>query len=695
MPETQSGGWKLDDAEVNTDRYADVSPDSPKGAKHDGGWGAGARDVSTEEFLEARNRTTRPEHHSQSSPEELQGHTLRVGHDGTVGYAVSPEGDIQNVFNNGGPRNAAASAIMEGVDGGARTLDCYDSPGGYSLPGYYAQFGFEETGRVKFDPQYAHGDLSKPPLSLKPDVVLMAWRGYPASKEAIITRTGAGVPAWRSHDRSQRYFATFEEAANARREGVSGRERAGRDRGRAGRGVEPSRDAGARQNLTAHRAGRHGAKHSAAPAIDVRGWTDAELLAFDRHYSKDTTDTSHEDPPAPGRNEKKKADTLFIAGALFLLMQKYQSKLQRAFDRATERLARLAEEGGEEAEAAGRAALSQLEVSWLGLAPAFLSSAYSVGADFAASFLGGSQLAAEEAAAAVAALVKTNAAFVSDSFVPAVRAKYIEVLASDSLTAAEAFDAVDALADSMGARVGMYSVQLWGAGHKGFADEMAAGEQLLEWVVTSGRPCSDCPELERGSPYGPDNPLPTFPGAGDTECLTNCLCLLRVWGVEAKGATVQGGGGAEAALSLRRAVVSLERVHEAALASQARAHSEVLTAGRAQHQAELEQQEGHFEAMMAQSAKGYEDMLAAADRRHTERTEHTKAAHEAELMEARAHSGEVLAELQGSRTEIVAAIKAIAPPTIEVAVRGPKRTVTKMKRNAAGVTDEAVAEHTY
>jgi len=267
--------------------------------------------------------------------------------------------------------------------------------------------------------------------------------------------------------------------------------------------------------------------------VDFGGWNVSALSAAVSTLGRKAEDgTSHDEPPKPGSGEKKRADTLFIAGALFLQMQEYQRKLQRAFEKAVTGLAGVAEAGGSKAQA--DAVLLQMEKTWLTLAPTYINRAYNTGSDFAAGFLGGTQLTDEEAAKALAKLVNLNKGFVQDSFVPAVRLRYIELTAAPDMTVADAVTAVDGIADSFGARVGMYATRLWGAGHQGFADQMAAGEKLLEWVVTSGNPCNDCPDLEAGSPYGPDNPLPTFPGAGDTACRTNCLCLLREYGVPGK-----------------------------------------------------------------------------------------------------------------------------------------------------------------
>jgi hypothetical protein len=60
--------------------------------------------------------------------------------DKTVGVAIDKHGDLQNLFNNGGPKGAAANIVATAIAHGARTLDCYD---GY-LPDYYRNFGFRE-----------------------------------------------------------------------------------------------------------------------------------------------------------------------------------------------------------------------------------------------------------------------------------------------------------------------------------------------------------------------------------------------------------------------------------------------------------------------------------------------------------------------------------------------------------------------
>lgn len=139
------------------------------------------KEVSPEDFIAARSGTTRPEFLSDLKPGDLTQHKLFTNRDGTVGAAVDPNGDLQNVFNNSGVQGAGGHAIVHAINNlGARTLDAFDG----HLPHRYAQFGFQETGRAKFDPAQAPANWD--PKDGKPDVVFMRWNGYPA------VRTGSG-----------------------------------------------------------------------------------------------------------------------------------------------------------------------------------------------------------------------------------------------------------------------------------------------------------------------------------------------------------------------------------------------------------------------------------------------------------------------------------------------------------------------
>jgi GNAT superfamily N-acetyltransferase len=128
--------------------------------------------ASPEDFIAARGASKRPSFLTSSSAEDLASHRLFLSPDKTVGYAIDPKGDLQNVFNNGGPKGSGRAAVDHAIANGATTLDAFD---GY-LPNLYAQHGFEAYGRMPFNREYAppgwdyaaHGE---------PDVVFMRHTG--------------------------------------------------------------------------------------------------------------------------------------------------------------------------------------------------------------------------------------------------------------------------------------------------------------------------------------------------------------------------------------------------------------------------------------------------------------------------------------------------------------------------------------
>jgi len=146
--------------------------------------------ASPEDFIAARDKSKRPQYLSPLKPEDIQQHQLYMNPEGTIGVAVSPEGDIQNVFNNGGPKGHGAYAVAHAITQGGTHLDAYDP----YLPEFYRQFGFKETGRMKFNRDYA------PPKwdfenDDDPDIAFMGWEGYPeGGREAAIARARHKLP---------------------------------------------------------------------------------------------------------------------------------------------------------------------------------------------------------------------------------------------------------------------------------------------------------------------------------------------------------------------------------------------------------------------------------------------------------------------------------------------------------------------
>jgi hypothetical protein len=166
--------------------------------------GAFSAAPSPEAFIAARNKSTRLAYLSPTTPEELKSHRLLMNENHTAGVAVSPEGDIQNVFNNGGPKGAGVRAVAAAVDAGGRTLDCYDN----FLNGLYGQLGFKETGRMTFNREFAHNYPGKD----EPDVVFMAWKGWPAEgREAAIARA-QNRDRWNEVERAERRETDWDEA---------------------------------------------------------------------------------------------------------------------------------------------------------------------------------------------------------------------------------------------------------------------------------------------------------------------------------------------------------------------------------------------------------------------------------------------------------------------------------------------------
>lgn len=165
-----------------------------------------ARRKAAEMFIEARNKTKRPGFLSPLSPDELFDRQIYLMHNGTVGYAIDPLGDMQNLFNNGGPRGAGTVAIMDGLANGGKTLDAFSG----HLTRLYSQLGFVETGRMDFDPAYMPKgwDIDEDGT---PDVVFMAWRGLPGTPEETLARA-KDKANWAPHEVTQRRFTDYDEA---------------------------------------------------------------------------------------------------------------------------------------------------------------------------------------------------------------------------------------------------------------------------------------------------------------------------------------------------------------------------------------------------------------------------------------------------------------------------------------------------
>ncbi len=94
---------------------------------------------------------------SPKSAQDISETGVRVYMDenGSAGFGVAPDGDIEAVFANkskGAPPHAAESLIPQAIAAGGSKLDCYGS----GLVTLYSQYGFVPVARVVFDPEYAN-----------------------------------------------------------------------------------------------------------------------------------------------------------------------------------------------------------------------------------------------------------------------------------------------------------------------------------------------------------------------------------------------------------------------------------------------------------------------------------------------------------------------------------------------------------
>ena len=283
---------------VLLDRLTKYSDDEPRdeggkwtdGGGSDGGSGGSSSEgpgttpggyvhPSSSEFIAARDKSTRQQYLSPIKPEDLTDHTLLTTPDKKVGAAIDPKGDLQNVFNNGGPKGAATDVVAAAINEGARTLDCYDG----HLPDYYHQFGFVETGRLKFDPAQAHGwDVKE---HGQPDVVFMAWKGYiNGGAEAAISRAKGPKEDQLPNAELSHYVTDYDTGKAESRAVASGAKRYRSDRAEQGATTDAARD----QPVAA--AGR-GARQHLDPKRRV-DWAiararSAELLNRTQKYSED------------------------------------------------------------------------------------------------------------------------------------------------------------------------------------------------------------------------------------------------------------------------------------------------------------------------------------------------------------------------------------------------------------------------
>lgn len=100
---------------------------------------------------------------------------------GSTGFAIAPDGDIEAVFANkaaGAPKGSTKSTIPQAVALGGNKLDCY----GHNLVDIYSKYGFEPVARVAFNQEYANDGWTADKGS--PDIYFMMHNGD--SADAVV-----------------------------------------------------------------------------------------------------------------------------------------------------------------------------------------------------------------------------------------------------------------------------------------------------------------------------------------------------------------------------------------------------------------------------------------------------------------------------------------------------------------------------
>lgn len=216
IEEGKPGRFTNDDGEgcegAEGKKGADAKADAPPATRF-------RTNVTPREFIDARNATTRPGFLSPLTEAELDGKTLVLSTDGKVGYMLAPDGYAGNLFNNGGPKGAGKAALVDAIERGASYLDCFDG----FLPDLYHDYGFVETGRLKFVDEYAPTGWDFDRYG-RPDVVFMAYRG--GDRKTIKDRVGT----FGEHRKPAELVDDYDEALDRAREvsrGADGAERRG------------------------------------------------------------------------------------------------------------------------------------------------------------------------------------------------------------------------------------------------------------------------------------------------------------------------------------------------------------------------------------------------------------------------------------------------------------------------------------
>lgn len=116
-------------------------------------------EVPSQQFYDAIGEAKAANSHGafvdQHGVTEYDGMKTFTNADGSVGVAVTGDGDIVSVFKNTArsrDRGAVTSLLFKALENGGKKLDNFNSP---ALSGFYLQHGFVPVARIKFNDDYA------------------------------------------------------------------------------------------------------------------------------------------------------------------------------------------------------------------------------------------------------------------------------------------------------------------------------------------------------------------------------------------------------------------------------------------------------------------------------------------------------------------------------------------------------------
>ncbi len=187
-------------------------------------------------------------------------------------------GVMNNEFGYASKGVSVPSSVLKGIENGATVLDAYAvpskaNPKGF-LPNYYAEFGFKELGRVKFDPKYVRdpefgGSEQKYNKLLAqwrnsgwdenkgfPDLVIMKWQGLDAIRPNATRRfVQEGSQGFRLRETedivtgTENFFKQPTTGFGGRKSRSSGQSNIGSDKGQIRSGNQTPISEGFRRNI--------------------------------------------------------------------------------------------------------------------------------------------------------------------------------------------------------------------------------------------------------------------------------------------------------------------------------------------------------------------------------------------------------------------------------------------------------------